>query len=335
MAPREVILGGDIGGTKTNLALYSVQGDKLTPVVKEKFASRNYSSLEPILQEFLLRNTTPTRSACFGVAGPVIDGRCQTPNLPWILDVRELSRSLDLDSVALINDLEATAYGILTLDAQQFEVLNKGRSQPEGNMALIAAGTGLGEAFFFWDGNDYHPSSSEGGHVDFGPRTPLESELLRYLMPRFDHVSYERLVSGPGLLNIYNFLKETGRLTEPPWLKARLVKGDSCAIISEVALREEAEICVKALDLFVSLYGAEAGNLALKAKAVGGFYVGGGIAPKILKKLKGGLFMQAFIDKGRFSGLLSDIPVRVVLNEEAALEGAAYYAALRSERPVQ
>lgn len=325
-----MILAGDIGGTKTNLALYSVQGSKLTPGVKRSFSSRDYPGLEPLLREFMANNTVPVRGACFGIAGPVVDGKSETPNLPWVLDAQEISRFLGLDSVSLINDLEATAYGVLTLDAGEFEILNEGRSQQEGNMALIAAGTGLGEAMLCWDGSGHRPSASEGGHADFAPRNPLEIELLRYLMDRFGHVSYERVVSGPGLLNVYSFLKESSHLMEPSWLKDRLAEGDPGTVISKVALAKESEICIRALDLFVSLYGAEAGNLALKARAIRGLYVGGGIAPKILKKLKDGAFMQAFTDKGRFTRFLSDIPVHVVLNDEAALEGAAYFAAFRS-----
>lgn len=329
MAGREIVLASDIGGTKTNLALFSVEGDALTPVVKKSFASRDYPGLEPLLREFLTDHNAPVRSACFGVAGPVVDGRCKTPNLPWVLDRREISRFLRLDSVALINDLEATAYGVLILGAGEFEVLNEGLSRTEGNKALIAAGTGLGEAILYWDGSGCRPSASEGGHADFAPRTPREIRLLRYLMARFGRVSYERVVSGPGLLSIYHFLKDSRRFKEPPWLKKRLAQGDPAAVISEVALAGEVKICVEALDLFVSLYGAEAGNLALKAKAIQGVYVGGGIAPKILKKLKDGTFMRAFTDKGRYSDFLSAIPVQVVLNEETALLGAAHYAAFR------
>lgn len=327
VAVQDLILAGDIGGTKTTLALFSVQAGKLTPRAKESFASKDYPDLEPILREFMSDKTASVGSACFGVAGPVIDGKSKTPNLPWVLDVREISRPLGHESVALINDLEATAYGVLTLDADQFVFLNEGLPPLEGNMCLIAAGTGLGEAMIYWDGIRYHPSASEGGHVDFAPRTPVEIELLDYLIPHFGHVSYERVVSGPGLVNIYNFLKDSGYFAEPSWPRERFAERDPAAVIAGAALAGEVEICLKSLDLFVSIYGAEAGNLALKAKAVRGVYVGGGIAPKILKKLEDGSFIRAFTDKGRFSDFLSNIPVQVVLNEEAALLGAAHYAA--------
>ena len=326
-----IILAGDIGGTKTNLALFAIYGDKLALVVRKSFASQNYPSFEPLLREFVAGTTATFTNACFGVAGPVIDGKSKTPNLPWALDADELAGVVSVDSVKLINDLEATAYGVLTLDPDEFVTLNDGAAQQESGMAIIAAGTGLGEAIIYWDGSRYHPLASEGGHTDFAPRTSLEIEFLRYLITRFGHVSYERVVSGPGLGNIYSFFRDSNYLPEPAWLRERLTREDPGVVISEVALAEKAEICVKALDLFVSIYGAEAGNLALKAKATKGVHVAGEIAPKIIKKLTDGTFMRAFTDKGRFSDFLSAIPVQVVLNDDAALLGAAYYAAFRSE----
>ena len=323
-----MILAGDIGGTKTNLALYSVRGDKLISTIKKTFPSKDYLSLEAVLREFRAEAPDVISAASFGVAGPVIDGTSKTPNLPWFLDAREIARCLDLDLVALINDLEATGYGVATLDAGEFLTLNAGKIHPQATKALIAAGTGLGEAILYWDGVAHRPLASEGGHADFAPRTPLEIELLAYLIARFGHVSYERVISGPGIFNIYNFLKDSGRRREPGWLRERLAAGDPGAVISEAALAKEAEICVQALDLFVSAYGAEAGNLALRAKALGGVYVGGGIAPKILSKLADGEFLRAFAAKGRYADLLAQVPVRVILNEEAALRGAASYAAV-------
>lgn len=326
-----IILAGDIGGTKTNLALFSIHGDKLARVVKKSFASQDYPTFEPLLREFLAANTASFTNACFGVAGPVIDGKSKTPNLPWVLDAREIARLLGVESVKLINDLEATAYGVLNLDHGEFVSLNHGSPEQDGRMAVIAAGTGLGEAIIYWDGSRYHSLASEGGHTDFGPRTPVEIDLLHHLIPRFGHVSYERVVSGPGLVNIYKFVRDSNYYPEPVWLKERLAEEDPAAVISEVALAEKAEICVKALDLFVSIYGAEAGNLALKAKATKGVHIAGGIAPKIIKKLTDGTFMRAFRDKGRFTDFLSAIPVQVVLNEDVALLGAAYCAAFQCE----
>ncbi|MBI2358882.1 MAG: glucokinase [Deltaproteobacteria bacterium] len=326
----ERIVAGDIGGTKTNLGLYSVHEGRLSLIAKRSFQSRDYPDLESLLKEFPSDASGTVTRACFGVAGPVVGDRVETPNLPWIIDGCNLARSFGMSRVLLINDLEATAYGILNLGAGELECLNQGVPERKGNMAVIAAGTGLGEAILFWDEKGYRVSASEGGHADFAPRTPLEIELLGYMTSRFGHVSYERVLSGPGLVNIYNFLNESNYFREPVWLTDRFATADPAAVISEVGLSGEAEICVKALDIFVSVYGAEAGNLALKAKAIGGVYVAGGVAPKIFPKLKDGTFVRAFTEKGRFSDFLSKIPVHVVLNEEAALHGAAYYATLRS-----
>lgn len=330
-AKEEIILAGDAGGTKTKIALFSLRGGKLAPVAQWGFASKDYPDLESIVREALSKKKARPERACFGVAGPVVEGKSRTTNLPWSLDAAKIARSSGIGSVALINDLEATAYGIFTLDPAELATLNPGRPQPRANRAVIAAGTGLGEAILFWDGKGYRPSASEGGHADFAPRNPLEIDLLRYLMARLGHVSYERVVSGPGLFNIYNFLKESGRFDEPSWLAERLAREDPGAAISEAALEGGAEICAQALDVLVSIYGAEAGNLALKAQALGGLYLGGGIAPKILNKLKDGTFLRAFTDKGRYVDFLSSIPVHVILNEEAALRGAAHYAAFRSD----
>jgi glucokinase len=324
-----MILAGDIGGTKTNLALYSVENDKLVPSVKKSFPSKDHSSLESVLREFLAGSTAPITAACFGVAGPVIGGSSKTPNLPWFLDSRELARYLGLDSVTLINDLEAAGYGVGTLDAGDFLALNAGNPEPQANLGIIAAGTGLGQAMIYWSGSGHRVLASEAGHADFAPRTPLEIELLSHLIARFGRVSYERVISGPGLLNIYTFLRDAKNFSEPQWLKERLAAEDPSAVISAAGLANEAEICVQALDLFVAAYGAEAGNLALRAKALGGIYVGGGIAPKILPKLVEGGFLRAFTDKGRYSEFVSRVPVHVILNEEAALRGAASYGALQ------
>jgi glucokinase len=227
----------------------------------------------------------------------------------------------------LLNDLEAAAYGIFTLESQELFTLNQGVSGQRGNKVLIAAGTGLGEATLFDDGSDYHPSASEGGHGDFAPTDETQIDLLRHLIKKFRHVSYERVVSGPGIASIYGFLRDNGRLEEPDWLKQKISAAeDMSVVISHEGLTGSSAICVQALNLFVSVYGAEAGNLALRGKATGGVYIGGGIAPKILAKLEDGTFMRAFLDKGRYLELLSGMPVRVILNDQAALQGAAFYA---------
>jgi glucokinase len=331
MAHHGLVLAGDIGGTKTNLALFSVQGEKLRAELLRTFESKRYSGLLPVLREFLSGDSHRIEAACFGIAGPVIDGAVKTSNLPWVVDSGELSRALKVDPVHLLNDLEASAYGIFTLENDEFFVLNEGTMRHSGNKALIAAGTGLGQAILHDDGRCFRPLATEAGHADFAPRNGLEIELLRYLIGRFGHVSYERVLSGPGLFNIYSFLKETGQFEEPNWLAERFAaEADDSAVISKAALAHEAEICVKALELFLSMYGAEAGNLALRANSVRGLYVGGGIAPKILDALKDGTFMRAFVDKGRYRDFLAAVPVQVILNERAALRGAAYYAAFLS-----
>lgn len=329
--PKELVLAGDIGGTKTHLALFSVQGEKLRSEVLQTFPSKRYSGLSPLVKEFLAgSHHRPIDAACFGIAGAVVDGKVKTPNLPWMVDAAELRQSLKFNAT-LLNDLEAGAYGIFTLGNDEFCTLNEGSMRQSGNKALIAAGTGLGQSILHDDGRHFHPLASEGGHADFAPRNELEIELLRHLMKRFGHVSYERVISGPGLFNIYRFLKEEGKYGEPDWLTERFKSSDDpSAVVSQTALAAEAEICVKALELFVSVYGAEAGNLALRSKSVRGLYVGGGIAPKILGKLTDGAFMRAFADKGRYADLLAAIPVQVVLNDQAALRGAAYFAAFLS-----
>ena len=257
----------------------------------------------------------------------MVEGQVKTPNLPWVVNAAKITQTCKLSSVALLNDLEAAAYGIFTLQPQELLSLNEGTPRRPGNKVLIAAGTGLGEATLYDDGRDYHPSASEGGHADFAPRNETEIDLLRYLIKKFGRVSYERVVSGPGLANIYEFLRDGGRMEEPAWLKEKIAAAeDISAAIAQEALAGSSAVCVKALDLFVSVYGAEAGNLALRGKATGGVYIGGGIAPKIVDKIKDGTFMRAFVDKGRYRDFLSGIPVRLILNDQAALQGAAFYA---------
>jgi glucokinase len=352
-----MILAGDIGGTKTNLALFDWKTERVEPVREDTFPSGDYKALEEILAEFLTPPAKPAipeseenpegaeassgtqpqeppppeppiiDAACFGVAGPVIDNRCQTTNLPWIVDGPELGKQFGIPLVHLLNDLEATAHGVLLLRPDEVEVLNKGNPpKTKQALALIAAGTGLGEAILFWDGGQYRPMPSEGGHADFAPNSDNEIDLLRHLRGSYLHVSYERVLSGAGLLAIYEFLRDTKR-NEPTWLAEKIKVGDPAAVIAEAGLKGQAEIAKQALDLFVSIYGAEAGNLALKVLALDGVYVGGGIAPKLIAKLKDGTFMKAFTNKGRYKRLMSGIPVKVVMNEKTALLGAAAYAA--------
>ncbi len=324
-----MILAGDVGGTKVHLALFDFTDGNLKHTRDKQFPAKEYAGLEAIVKEFLVAEKVT--AACFGVPGPVRDGRLRLTNLPWTLDRRELARDLKIDHVFLINDLQASGYGIAELDAEQIYTLNEGDARQVGNRALISAGTGLGEGFIIWDGRNYVPYPSEGGHADFAPRNRDEFDLLRFLGNKYNgRISYERVVSGMGLTNIYEFLREVRGLEEPAWLAERMTHEDPNAVITESALKARSEICEKALDMFVSAYGAEAGNLALKLMSVGGLYVGGGIAPRILEKLKDGTFLKAFTDKGRLSQLLVNMPVRVILESRTALMGAAAYAEARA-----
>jgi glucokinase len=323
-----MILAGDIGGTNTRLALFQVIEGRASPVVEQKYPSRDYKSLNEIVRQFISSNNQPIERACFGIAGPVKSGRSEVPNLAWVVEADKLANELGLGHVGLINDLEANGYGVAVLGADDFQVLNEGEPDSAGNAAIISAGTGLGEAGFYWDGLDHRPFATEGGHTDFSPRNDLEMELLKYLLTQFNRVSYERALSGPGLLNIYKFLRDTGRGEEPDWLAAEMREHDASATISKAALEGRSALCEQALEMFVSFYGAEAGNLALKVMATAGVFVGGGIAPKIIKKLKDTTFMDAFTAKGRLTRMMKAIPVKVILNDKTALLGAARCAML-------
>jgi glucokinase len=322
-----VILAGDIGGTNTRIAIFD-DAVQLGTIAEERFPSGDYPSLDAVVQRFRQLHDLPVAAACFGVAGPVKDGRCEATNLPWIVDAARLAAELGLPRVGLVNDLEANAYGLATLGPDDCLTIAAGEPGAEGNAGLEEAGTGLGEAGLFWDGRRFRPFACEGGHADFGPRTALEVRLLEWLRANFEqHVSWERVLSGPGLVNLYRFLRADSGAEEPAWLTEQMRAGDAAAAISQAALARRSPLCVQALDLFVTLYGAEAGNLALKLMATGGMYVGGGIAPKIAAKLADGTFVRAFVAKGRMSELLQGIAVRVVTNDRTALRGAARHAA--------
>lgn len=321
----KLLLAGDVGGTKTNLALYSAHGE-LSPVFEKTYRNSEFDSMESLLRQFQQDSGLTATAACLAVAGAVRDSRCYMPNLGWHIDSQPLASAFGFSVVRLLNDLEATAYGIATLIEQQLVVINAGEPDPAGNMALIAAGTGLGEAMMIRTANGMHVSASEGGHADFAPNDESQIALLRYLKSSQQHVSWERVVSGPGLKNIYDALKAMG-LPEPDWLKERFKEtNDPAAVISESALNESSEICKRALEMFMAAYAAEAGNLALTALATGGVYIGGGIAPKLLPLFKAqSTFMTAFLNKGRFAELLAKVPVKVILEPKTALRGAAAY----------
>jgi glucokinase len=315
-----VILVGDVGGTTTDLALLD---DSLTFRELRSFASRDYDSLDRMVGEFLRGGPKTVTLACFGVAGPVRNGSVKPTNLPWVVDSTGLADLIGVPDLLLINDIEAIGHGIAALDEDGFVTLQSGAATGSAGAAVIAAGTGLGEAGLYWDGAHHRPFASEGGHTGFAPRDELEIDLLRFLVAEYGDVSWERVVSGPGLLNIYRFLRDTGRFDEPSWLRESIEGDDPAASITRSALEGTSTICERSLELFVSLYGAEAGNLALKMMAVGGVYVAGGIAPKVLDWLADGSFRQAFAAKGRMRDLLEAIPIRVVVSDRVALLGAA------------
>ncbi len=322
-----MILAGDIGGTKTRLALYERESGRLKLLAEKTYKSADHPGLEEIVRLFTAEHPQKVEAAGFGVAGPVREGRCETTNLVWVVDAKRLAAGLGLKHATLINDLEANAWGLPELAPSDFAILNDGAARATGNSAIISAGTGLGEAGLFWDGARHRPFGSEGGHASFAPSDDLEVELYRYLRGRFEHVSWERVVAGPGLHNIYGFLRDSGRGEEPEWLRQEMYAGDPPAVISAAGLSGKSPLCSAALDMFVSLYGSEAGNLGLTIMATGGVYVGGGIAPKILERMRGDRFMRAFVSKGRMQPLLEAMPVRVVLNDRTALLGACRCAA--------
>jgi glucokinase len=326
-----MILAGDIGGTNSRMALFTPEGGRLRLVAEKRYPSQQHKSLEEIVKLFLSETGATVETACCGIAGPVVRGRAVASNLPWIADATEISRQTGVGPVFLINDLHAHASGIADIDGDDLVALN---SNPpgEGNAALIAAGTGLGEGGMYWDGRRRYAFAGEGGHADFAPRNDLEVKLHVYLMQKFRHVSCERVVSGPGLKNVYDFLRDSGIEREPDWLRTELnASSNPAAIISGYGLENTESICARALDVFVGAYGSEAGNLALRMLATGGVFISGGIAGKILPKLRSSIFLEAFADKGRMKPLLESMPIKVIVNDRVGLIGAARYAKIQQE----
>ncbi|MBN1932954.1 MAG: glucokinase [Desulfobacterales bacterium] len=326
MEDKTVILAGDIGGTKTMLGLFA-QGKK-RPLLRqvEAYSSREAPNLQNIIQRFIDAYPISIDRACLGIAGPVKNGRCKATNLPWEVTEKEIKKRFGWNQVRLINDLSATALAIPFLNQKEIFSLTKTKSialQPRG---LVAPGTGLGQALLIFCAGRYIPISSEGGHADFAPANEKEMSLWRYLQQRYTHVSIERVLSGPGLVNIYSWLKNTHRYQEPGWLSQNLKMTDSAMAVAKAAMDFQHPVCLEALNMFVSIFGAVAGNLALTGMTTGGIYLGGGISPKILPKLKEEIFLKAFTNKGRFKEHLQQIPIRIILNEKAALLGAAIFA---------
>ena len=337
-----MLLAGDIGGTKTNLALYASKEDLRSPIREATFPSARYATLAALVHDFLSQMSSTdivVERAVFGVAGPVVAGRAKITNLPWRMEERQLQQALHIPSVTLLNDLVATAWSIPLLRTEDLFTLNEGNAVAHGALAIVAPGTGLGEASLTWDGTHYRVHPSEGGHVDFAPTNAFEIGLLVYLLEHMSHVSYEHVCSGIGFPNIYAYMKYAGTFTEPDWLAEALAQAsDQTPVIVNAALgtqdkmdlpdreRHSPEpICEAVVKIFVSILGAEVGNMALKVLATGGMYVGGGIPPRILSYIKSGEFMRAFRSKGRFADMLSDIPVHIILNNKIGLMGAASY----------
>ena len=321
-----MILAGEIGGTRIRLAAFGVESNKLSCVVEKLYPSQEHNSLADVIATFITVEGIPVHSACFGVAGPVRNGQSKISNLPWTINSKELAKQLKLASVGLLNDLEAYAYGIDALESKDFVTLSEGSEDAEGNRAVISARTGLGVAGLYWDGFRHHPFACEGGHSDFAPKSALEMELLIYLQTKYKRVSCERILSGPGIKNIYDFLRDSKKAEEPEWLKKQISEApDPPALISKLAAENKAAICDQTMSIFVTIYGAETGNCALNFMSTGGIFIGGSIAAKNLSKMKEPLFMNAFFDKGRMLSLLKEMPVKIVLNDDAGLMGAARY----------
>ena len=322
-----MILAGDIGGTKTNLALYKYNDGTLELQTQHQFVSQNYQNFTDVIQEFISSyNVKDIEAVCLGIAGPIINGVCKTTNLPWVIDSKELQKVCSTPKVRLLNDLEATAYGMLYLNEDEFVDINPSAQKTQGNKAVIAAGTGLGEAILFYDGQNYHPIGSEGGHCDFAPLNSLQDELLVWMRKRHpEHISVERLVSGIGIYTIYEFLKERNFKEESEMMIEISKANDKNAMVTQCALKND-PLCLETMKVFVEIYGAEAGNLALKSLSLGGVYIGGGIAPKILPFLSDGTFLKAFAAKGRFKETLMNMQVKISLNQDTALLGAVHFA---------
>ena len=330
-----MILAGDVGGTKTILALFKTDGDDLKCLKKEQFSSTGYPTFTELLASFLTdADCTQITAVCIGVAGIVINGRCETTNLPWVLISQEIGERVNTQNVWLLNDLEATAWGLLSLPGHNLVELNADAQSRQGNIAVVAAGTGLGEAIIAWDGSSHHVLASEGGHVDFAPNNEQEMALLAYMKEKYpEHVSCERLISGEGLVNIYQFLKHINHAVPVPEIEQQMTERDPAAVIGEAGVAGSDTLCVEALKLFCRLYGAESGNLALKCLPYGGVYLAGGIGAKILPVLQQGDFLDGFLAKGRCRAILQKISVKVCTNPEVALLGALSYAKNTQVKP--
>ena len=319
-----IVLAGDVGATKTNLALFKEEEEEGNMVLLQEaqYKSNDYKNIIELTDAFIQDLPLPG-SICFGVAGPVLNGHAKLSNINWEMDSTELSNHFKIRNVYMINDLEANAYGLAMLKEKDISVIHKGNNVADGNIAVIAPGTGLGEAGLYWDGNYYYPFATEGGHSDFAPRNEFDFELYNFLQKKFGHVSWERLICGPGIENIYHFLRDEKRREEPASLKEKFKNNDAAAVISEHV--NQYDICRETMQLFVRYLAYESANLVLKFKATGGLFIGGGIAPKIISLLENNEFFSSFCQSGRLNYLIDQVPVKIILNDKTALLGAAYY----------
>ena len=320
-----VILAGDVGGTKTNLALFQYKDNTLTTIKKESFKTNDWSSFFELMATFHITDLPAIDSICLGVAGPVINGKVAGTNFSWELDEKKIARELKVERVSIINDMEANAYGLSVLNKEDLVEI-KGGTWIRGNAAMISPGTGLGEVGLYWDGSYYHPFASEGGHCDFSQRTEMDFRFWRFLQKNYGHVSWEHVISGPGIVNIYEFLLQDNKLTEPEALKKKLKERDP-AVISDCAKEGSFGVCRESMELFIEYLATETAQMALKFKALGGIFIGGGILPKIIDMVDKEIFVQHFLQSDKMKALLGEIPIKVVLNDKSPLYGAAFCAA--------
>ena len=318
----QIVLAGDVGATKTHLGLFKVKGNAIVLIAKKEFASKDYKNITEMIEIFLREAPVPD-SICFGVAGPVMNGRAKLSNISWDIDSRQLARRFKIKKVKLLNDLEANAYGLAELNQKDVISVHSVKNAEQGNVAIISPGTGLGEAGMYWDGEYYHPFATEGGHCDFAPRNEFDFELYNFLKKQFGHVSWERLLCGPGIVNIYNFLRDKKKQKEPQWLMKKMKEGDAAAIISQHI--DKSAICKETMEHFIRYLALESANLVLKFKATGGLFIGGGIAPKIISLFTINHFYDSFCQSGRLDYLLEKVPIKIILNAQTALLGAAWY----------
>jgi glucokinase len=322
-----IVLAADVGGTKTNMALFEVKDTQFNILSEKSYHTKDYTSFTEMVRSFHSNKLIKIDSICLGVAGPVFEGKVQGTNFPWYIDGKEISKELRIASVFIINDMEANAYGLAALQEKDFEIIHKGSEVP-GNAVIISPGTGLGEVALYWDGTHYHPFASEGGHCDFSPRNTLEIALWKYMYKKYKHVSWERVLSGSGFYDTYQFLIKYRKQTVPTFIQQSMLNENPATVITNLAIQGKDAICREAFDLFTKFLAMESAQLALKMKATGGIYIGGGIVPKIIKGMDRTIFNRSFKQSGRLNKLLKMVPVKLILNQKTAMLGAAYYGAM-------